>query len=55
MEITKKHDCVYHSKMYPNGSEVHGYMHCTICINGEWHDVDEGADDSKVSLAYVYH
>jgi hypothetical protein len=55
MEELKTQSCFYQGRIYPNASEIHGYMQGMVCKNGEWHDVDEGIIDSKPSLAYVYH
>lgn len=55
MENKSNYDCVYHNRLYHSGSVIHGYMGCLTCRDGKWHDVDEGLDKSKVSLAYVYH
>jgi hypothetical protein len=55
MELSTVRGCVYHDRMYPNASEVHTYMRSMICRDGQWHDTDEGSDQFKVSLAYIYH
>jgi hypothetical protein len=55
METSIQNGCYYQGRLYADGSKVRGYMRSWRCMNREWHDLDEGASDSKPSLAYIYH
>lgn len=55
MKSLPKHACVYGNHVYPDGYRFHGYFRDMTCNEGKWHESDEESDDSKVSLAYVYH
>ena len=55
METSIQNGCYYQGKLYADGSKVRGYMRSWRCRNREWIDLDEGASDSKPSLAYIYH
>ena len=55
METDFKNACIYENHIYPEGAEISGYIRSIVCMDRIWHDVDEGSEDSKVSLAYVYH
>lgn len=55
MEISIARSCVYHDRIYGNGSAVRGYIYSRVCKDGEWADLDEESSGSKPSLAYMYH
>jgi len=55
METQIQNSCYYQGRLYAEGSKIRGYMRSARCKARQWHDVDEGADDPKPSLAYIYH
>ena len=55
MKSSLKHACVYGNRVYPDEYRFRGFLRDLVCKEGKWHKSDEDSDESKVSLAYVYH